>query len=320
MYPICTVLQKSCHAKFPRRTWMCSHSREEQAPYQCLHCDLKFKSKHGREQHHMSHHGQGPSFDVLRDQNGAFTCSHCSASFKTSASLRRHIEQGSCPRFDATRPGNLEETLDPQIIQSVRDLMPSSVLEDPELLLYMNSCCCLCRQEVLKGNKDLHRHLASQHAMLWHEAQTTMQDLARLIRGDSHTCYCAPTGTMTQSSTKQSKHRCVVFSQFGLLMHYLGVPMNEQLIKQDTNYAEVLTQAKKRRTADISPRMGPPRCTLDHYFQQVPLDRTRTDSSTRNATEAPQSHYHLRAVRHQQKPASTCTTCTGTIQWRRSSR
>ena len=283
MYPICPVLQNLAMLS-SKKNMDVQPPTEEQAPYQCLHCDQKFKSKHGREQHYMTHHGQGPSFDVLRDQNGAFICSHCNASFKTSSSLRRHIEQGSCPRFDATRPGNIEEILDPRIIQSVRDLMPSNVLEDPELLLYMSSCCCLCRQR-FERKQDLHRHLASQHAILWHEAQTTMQDLARLIRGDSHICYCAPTGTTTQSSTKQSKHRCTVFSQFGLLMHHLGVPMNEQLIKQDTNYAEVLTQAKKRRTADISPRMGPPRCTLDHYFQQVPMDRSRTDPSTRNATE-----------------------------------
>ena len=66
-------------------------------------------------------------------------------------------------------------------------------------------------------------------------------------------------------------------------MHHLGVPMNEHLIKQDTNYAEIMTQAKKRRTACISPRMGPPKCTLDHYFQQVPLDRSRTDPSSGTA-------------------------------------
>lgn len=154
----------------------------------------------------MSQHGQGPSFDVMRDQNGTFNCSHCSASFKTSASLRRHIEQGSCPSFDATRSGAVEETLDPRIVQSVRDLMPSNILEDPELLMYMSSCCCLCRQR-FERKQDLHRHLASQHAIMWHESQTTMQDLARLIRGENHTCYCAPIGTTTQSSSKQSKHQ-----------------------------------------------------------------------------------------------------------------
>ena len=158
---------------------------EEQAPFQCLHCGQSFKSKHGREQHYISRHGQGPSFDVLRDQNGTFNCSHCSATFKTSASLRRHIEQGSCPRFDATRTGSIEDTLDPRIVQSVRDLMPSNVLEDPELLQYMSSCCCLCQQR-FERKQDLHRHLACQHALLWHESLTTMQDLARLIRGDAH--------------------------------------------------------------------------------------------------------------------------------------
>ena len=57
-----------------------------------------------------------------------------------------------------------------------------------------------------------------------------------MIRGDAHTCYCMSPGTTTMSSTKQSKHRCAVFSQFGLLMHHLGVPMNEHLIKQDITY------------------------------------------------------------------------------------
>ena len=287
MYPICPVLQNLAMLS-SKKNMDVQPPTEEQAPFTCLHCGQRFKSKHGREQHYISRHGQGPSFDVLRDQNGTFNCSHCSATFKTSASLRRHIEQGSCPSFDATRTGTIEETLDPRIIQSVRDLMPSNILEDPELLMYMSSCCCLCRQR-FERKQDLHRHLASQHAILWHESQTTMQDLARLIRGEHHTCYCAPIGTMPQSSSKQSKHRCAVFSQFGLLMHHLGVPMNENLIKQDTNYAEIMTQAKKRRTASISPRMGPPRCTLDHYFQQVPLDRSRTDPSSRNATEVQQS-------------------------------
>ena len=36
----------------------------------------------------------------------------------------------------------------------------------------------------------------------------------------------------------------------GLLMHHLGVQMNEHLIKQDTNYAEIMTQAKKRSRTD----------------------------------------------------------------------
>ena len=285
MHPICIVLQNLAILS-SKKTMDVQPPTEEQAPFQCPHCGQTFKSKHGREQHYISHHGQGPSFDVLRDQNGAFNCSHCSASFKTSSSLRRHIEQGSCPSFDATRSGTIEETLDPRIVQSVRDLMPSNILEDPELLMYMSSCCCLCRQR-FERKQDLHRHLASQHAILWHESQTTMQDLARLIRGDNHTCYCAPIGTTPQSSSKQSKHRCAVFSQFGLLMHHLGVQMNEHLIKQDTNYAEIMTQAKKRRTACISPRMGPPRCTLDHYFQQVTLDRSRTDPPSERAEVPP---------------------------------
>ena len=174
--------------------------------------------------------------------------------------------------------------------QHWRDFGPSNSSERPwfDAQQYLRRPWALDVHEFLllplpSRKQDLHRHLASQHAILWHESQTTMQDLARLIRGENHTCYRAPTGTMTQSSSKQSKHRCAVFSQFGLLMHHLGVPMNEHLIKQDTNYAEIMTQAKKRRTASISPRMGPPRCTLDHYFQQVPLDRTRTDPSSRNA-------------------------------------
>ena len=241
MYPRCPVLQNLAMLS-SKKNMEVQPPTEEQAPFTCLHCGQRFKSKHGREQHYISRHAQGPSFDVLRDQNGAFNCSHCSATFKTSASLRRHIEQGSCPSFDATRTGTIEETLDPRIVQSVRDLMPSNILEDPELLMYMSSCCCLCRQR-FERKQDLHRHLASQHAILWHESQTTMQDLARLIRGENHTCYCAPTGTMPQSSSKQSKHRCAVFSQFGLLMHHLGIPMNEHLIKQDTNYAEIMTQA-----------------------------------------------------------------------------
>eukprot|EP00434_Breviolum_minutum_P009332 symbB.v1.2.008225.t1/scaffold497.1/size195672/7 len=267
---------------------------EEQAPFQCLHCDQSFKSKHGREQHYISRHGQGPSFDVLRDQNGTFNCSHCSATFKTSASLRRHIEQGSCPLFDATRTGNIEDTLDARIVQSVRDLMPSNVLEDPELLQYMSSCCCLCQQR-FERKQDLHRHLASQHALLWHESLTTMQDLARVIRGDAHTCYCMSPGTTTMSSTKQSKHRCAVFSQFGLLMHHLGVPMNGHLIKQDITYAETINQAKKRRTASISPRMGPPRCTLDHYFLQTHMDRNPADLPSERTPEVQQQQQHTTA-------------------------
>ena len=285
-YSICTVIQNLAMLRSQKSSEVQPPS-EEQAPFQCLHCDQSFKSKHGREQHYISRHGQGPSFDVLRDQNGTFNCSHCSATFKTSASLRRHIEQGSCPLFDATRTGNIEDILDARIVQSVRDLMPSNVLEDPELLQYMSSCCCLCQQR-FERKQDLHRHLASQHALLWHESLTTMQDLARLIRGDAHTCYCMSPGTTTMSSTKQSKHRCAVFSQFGLLMHHLGVPMNEHLIKQDITYAETINQAKKRRTASISPRMGPPRCTLDHYFLQTHMDRNPADLPSERTPEVQQ--------------------------------
>ena len=259
--PHCSVLQNLAMLRSQKNLDV-QPPMEEQAPYQCLHCDQKFKSKHGREQHHIVQHGQGPTFDVLRNQKGAFNCAHCGTTFKLSSALRRHIEQGSCPTFDAARESNIEAGLDPRIVQSVRDLMPSNVLEDPELLQYMNSCCCLCQQR-FERKQDLHRHLASQHAILWHESLTTMQDLARLIRGDSHTCYCATPGTTAPSSSKQSKHRCAVFSQFGLLMHHLRIQMNENLIKMDTSVAETLNQAKKRRTASITPRMEPPRCTLD---------------------------------------------------------
>ena len=292
-YSICTVIQNLAMLRSQKSSAVQPPS-VEQAPFQCLHCDQSFKSKHGREQHYISRHGQGPSFDVLRDQNGTFNCSHCSATFKTSASLRRHIEQGSCPLFDATRTGNIEDTLDARIVQSVRDLMPSNVLEDPELLQYMSSCCCLCQQR-FERKQDLHRHLASQHALLWHESLTTMQDLARVIRGDAHTCYCMSPGTTTMSSTKQSKHRCAVFSQFGLLMHHLGVPMNEHLIKQDITYAETINQAKKRRTASISPRMGPPRCTLDHYFLQTHMDRNPADLPSERTPEVQQQQQHTTA-------------------------
>ena len=76
-------------------------------------------------------------------------------------------------------------------------------------------------------------------------------------------------------------------------MHHLGVPMNEHLIKQDTNYAEIMTQAKKRRTASISPRMGPPRCTLDHYFLQTPMDRNPADPTSQSTPEVQQQQHTI---------------------------
>ena len=75
-------------------------------------------------------------------------------------------------------------------------------------------------------------------------------------------------------------------------MHQLGVPMNEHLIKQDINYAEIMTQAKKRRTASISPRMGPPRGTLDHYFLQTHMDRNPADPTSQSTPEVQPQQQH----------------------------
>lgn len=127
--PQCNVLQNVAMLRSTKSLDV-QPPTSEQAPYQCLQCNQKFKSKHGREQHYIAQHGQGPTFDVMRDQQGTFQCSHCSASFKLSSALRRHIEQGSCPNFDAAREYNIEDGLDPRILQSVRDLLPSNILED----------------------------------------------------------------------------------------------------------------------------------------------------------------------------------------------
>ena len=149
------------------------------------------------------------NFDPLKDQSTAFTCSHCDTSFKVSSALCRHIELWHCSKYDPGKHRALQCGLDTRILQAVRDLMPSTILQNPELLRLMNHQCILCRQDFKRRN-ELVRHVTQQHASLFQETRGVAASMADLCRGPQFTCFCLPP---RDRPSQRSKHQCVVFTQ-----------------------------------------------------------------------------------------------------------
>lgn len=73
-------------------------------------------------------------FDLLKDQSDHMTCAHCETKFTTMAALRRHIEHGGCPTYNPGRARALKCGINTEILQAVRDHMPSTILQSPEFL------------------------------------------------------------------------------------------------------------------------------------------------------------------------------------------
>ena len=202
-------------------------------------------------------------FDPLKDQTPPFDCAHCGTSFRVSSALRRHIELGQCRAYDASRVRSLPCGLDTRILQAVRDLMPSTILKNPELLRLMNHQCILCRQDFTRRN-ELVRHLTQQHATLFQDTRGVAESLADLCRGPQFTCYCLPP---RDRPAQRSKHQCVVFTQIALLMRVDDIDFNYSIVQMDQRYAETMEALRNQPPAPMDSR--PSGQTLERYFNRI---------------------------------------------------
>ena len=224
-------------------------------------------------------------FDPLKDKTPPFDCSHCGTAFRVLSALRRHIELGQRSAYDSSRVRSLPCGLDTRILQAVRDLMPSTILKNPELLRLMNHQCILCREDFTRRN-ELVRHLTQQHATLFQDSKGVADSMADLCRGPQYTCFCLPP---RDRPAQRSKHQCVVFSQIALMMEVDGIEFNYSIVQMDQRYADTLEALRNQPPDQTDSRISGP--TLERYFNRVEasniLNPTRDEQDQLPDTDVP---------------------------------
>ena len=200
-------------------------------------------------------------FDLMKDQSDPVTCAHCETKFSTMASLRRHIEQGGCPTYDSCRAKTLRCGLNTEILQAVRDHMPSVILQSPENLRLINSKCILCNKEIAR-RQELVRHLSQQHSEQIQASAAVASSMADICRGPNYLCFCLPERKGLHPN-QRSKHQCVVFTQMAALLHVDKVVFNYSIMQ----YSATLEAAMQNPPS--ASQEGTAGVTLEHYFNRV---------------------------------------------------
>ena len=223
--------------------------------------------------------GRGPTprrriyFDLLKDQSDSLTCGHCETKFTAMMTLRRHIESGDCPAYNPGKARALKCGIHTEILQAIRDHMPSTLLQSPENLRLLNCRCIICNQDFTR-RQELVRHLSQQHSEVLHSSDTVADSIADICRGPNYTCFCYPERTELRPN-QRPKHRCVIFTQIAALMEVDQVQFNYSIIQMDQRYSATLGALRNNPPGATAAQA--PGNTLDQYFN-------RTTAMTAGAT------------------------------------
>ena len=145
----------------------------------------------------QDHRLTSSSFNPARDcVDGEPACIHCGALYDNVESLRSHINQGRCDKFDPSLPTE---------VVAVRDIWKQAlcsgrladILHDPHNRLQLTLRCQHC---ALRFNRatDMSRHLISAHSQLWSAAQGLTQIFVALLYGQTG-CLCNPSVTQARA-------------------------------------------------------------------------------------------------------------------------
>ena len=155
----------------------------------------------------------GPKLDARRDCRGGHNiCNHCGQSYSDHIGLKRHIENGKCPRFDAElAPQTWILAYRAPVIEMFHLMQPESWLQERDLLQRMRNECVLCGRRFVNG-QGLNMHLAQEHLADVHKADSWAKHLQDYYQPHGAACLCG-----SWHSFNNAQHVCPVATQIGIL-------------------------------------------------------------------------------------------------------
>lgn len=140
--------------------------------------------------------------------DGKPTCNHCKQDFKNIESLRSHINQGRCAKFNpdlTTTPTEVLQLWKEACCQGRLE----DILSDPHNKLRLTLRCQCCPKKYTRS-ADLSAHLQGSHAEVWMAAQPFVHQLVQSFYG-SLGCVCNPS-----CNVNRLQHVCMPFLQLSM--------------------------------------------------------------------------------------------------------
>lgn len=138
----------------------------------------------------MTHRLKSTSYNVARDSlAGEPVCAHCQTMYDSLESLRSHINQSRCPRFNPDLPTEVVDVL-PQWVDAMCRGQFANVLRDAHVRLQLTLRCQNCSSRYQRSS-SLAGHLQSAHPQLWSASQELTQVMVSLLY-DQTGCLCNP--------------------------------------------------------------------------------------------------------------------------------
>ena len=200
-----------------------------------LRCEICFDSfttsellhEHLIQEHRLKSQSYNPARDSLE---GEPVCAHCLAMYDNMESLRSHVNQGRCPKFNPALPTEVID-IQPQWVDAMCHGKIADVLRDAHVRLQLTLRCQNCSSRYTRP-ADLSGHLQSAHSSLWSEAQVLTGIMTSLIYSEAG-CTCNPSITAPRAG-----HICLPLRQ--LSMQYMRLqgavpfphqPTDEELVQ-----------------------------------------------------------------------------------------
>ena len=196
-----------------------SFDQDSLGPPNVLKCELCNQVHDTAEALHahltLDHRLVSTSYNPARDSvAGEPACAHCGALFEHLESLRSHVNQGRCPRFDPDLPTEVLDVQDSWIAATCHGEL-AKTLCDAHTRLQLTIQCQSCSSRYHRAN-DLSGHLQSAHSSLWSASQRLCHLLVSLVYSDVG-CTCNPS-----VSNPRANHVCLTLTQ--LAMQHMRIP------------------------------------------------------------------------------------------------
>ena len=212
----------------------------------CDFCSKHFTTAGGLQLHVAKQHPEVsvPVFQIERDCiTNSTACAHCGRIFDSISAVERHINLKLCKEFDQTLAPTTMMTAFPELKDLITIDDCRGVLENSHFRQLLSTQCAVCLQEFrFKGN--LSHHIRTRRAKYEVLASQEAIHLQSVFCTAAHPCYC---GAEPASKVPRS-HRCIVFLQFAIMKHYLGV---SNFIPTQSTSPDGLVSTEQRLDVDL---------------------------------------------------------------------
>ena len=155
------------------------------------------------------------SFNPARDSlAGEPACNHCGALFESLESLRSHVNQGRCKKFDPDLPTEVLAIQDTWIDATCHGMLADK-LREAHTRLQLTLRCQSCSGKYSRA-ADMAGHLQSAHAELWSASQPLTHAMIELYY-ETVGCCCNPS-----VHNARANHVCIPLRQ--LAMQHMRIP------------------------------------------------------------------------------------------------